>query len=121
MSLRRTPVFDYDEALRRADHDLETFHMLVELFVEHGPKELAEIKAAMDACDADAVVRSAHRLKGSVVQFCAPTVLEAAIALERMGRAGDVSSAAPVCAELESRLFQLVAALREELRKGFAA
>ncbi|MBH0198454.1 MAG: Hpt domain-containing protein [Nitrospira sp.] len=121
MSMRRNPVFDYDEALRRVDQDLETFHTLMELFVEHGPKELAAIKAAMDARDPAAVARSAHRLKGSVMQFCAPTVVEAAMELEKMGRAGDVSSGAPVYVELESRLFQLAAALRDELQKGFAA
>lgn len=121
MSMRRNPVFDYDEALRRVDQDLETFHTLVELFVEHGPKEFLAIKAALDARDPASVAHSAHRLKGSVMQFCAPTVLEAAAALETMGRAGDLSSAGPTCAELETNLSRLVEALRRELDKGLAA
>jgi hypothetical protein len=37
-------VFNLDEALARVDHDRETFDMMVELFLEHGPKDLAETR-----------------------------------------------------------------------------
>ena len=114
-------MFDYHEALRKVDQDLEIFHTLVELFVENGPKDFAAIKAALEARDPAAVAQSAHRLKGSVMQFCAPSVFEAAVALETMGKVGDLSSAGPTCAELEKHLFRLIEALRCELDNGLAA
>jgi HPt (histidine-containing phosphotransfer) domain-containing protein len=121
MNIKPSSVFDYNEALRRVDQDLEIFHTLVELFVEHGPKDCAAIKAALEAHDPAAVAHYAHRLKGSVMQFCAPTVLEAAVALETMGKVGDLASAGPTCAALETNLFRLIEALRCELDNGLAA
>lgn len=121
MSMRRNPVFDYDEALRRVDQDLETLLALVELFVEQGPKELAAIKAAMEARDPAAVARSAHRLKGSVMQFCAPATFEATKKLEELGKAGNLAEASEACAKLELELGRLLGELRRTLEKGLAA
>jgi HPt (histidine-containing phosphotransfer) domain-containing protein len=113
-------VFNLDEALARVEHDREIFETIAELFVEHGPNDLAAVKHALAAYDAAGVAQFAHRLKGSVMQFCAPAVFAGAKELEAMGRAGDLSSAGPICAELEASLSQLVEALRRELDKGFA-
>lgn len=121
MSMRPNPVFDYDEALRRVDQDLETFLALVELFVEQGPRDLAAIKAAVDLRDPDAVTKSAHRLKGAVLQFCAPATFEAAKRLEGLGKAGNLTEASEACAKLELELGQLLDELRRTLEKGFAA
>lgn len=121
MSMRRNSVFDYDEALRRVDQDLETFLTLVELFVEEGPKDFAAIRAAVDLKSPDAVTKSAHRLKGAVLQFCAPATFEAAKKLEEMGKAGNLTEAGETCAKLELELSRLVDELRRTLGKGLAA
>lgn len=121
MSMRPNPVFDYDEALRRVDQDLETFLTLVELFVEQGPKDFASIKAAVELKNSDAVAKSAHRLKGAVLQFCAPATFEAAKKLEALGKAGNLSEAGEACARLELELGQLLDELRRTLEKGLAA
>lgn len=114
-------IFNLGEALARADQDRELLHAMAELFVEHGPKDLAEIKRALDARDAAAVGRSAHRLKGAVLQFSAPAVLEAAKRMEEAGKAGDVTAAADLCGELEAELSRLIDALRLAMDKGLAA
>jgi len=121
MSMRPNPVFDCVEALRRVDQDLETFLALVELFVEQGPKEFASIKAAVDLKNPDALAKSAHRLKGAVLQFCAPATLEAAKTLESLGKAGNLTEASEACAKLELELHQLLDELRRTLEKGLAA
>jgi HPt (histidine-containing phosphotransfer) domain-containing protein len=119
--MRRNPVFDYDEALRKVDQDLETFLMLVELFVEQGPKDLASIKVAVDLKNPDAVTQSAHRLKGAVLQFCAPSTFEAAKKLEDLGKTGNLTGVSEACAKLELELGLLVDELRRTLEKGLAA
>ncbi|MBH0178702.1 MAG: Hpt domain-containing protein [Nitrospira sp.] len=114
-------IFNLNEALARADQDMELFQTMAELFLEHGPKDMAEIRTALAACDAAAAGRSAHRLKGAVLQFCAPATLEAAKRMEEMGKAGDVAAAAGLCDELECELARLLDAIRHVMDKGLAA
>ncbi len=111
-------VFSLEEALARIDHDCEIFQTMAEIFVDQGPKDLAETQAALAAQDAAALARSAHRLKGAVLQFCAPSVFEATQELEELGKTGNLRSAVAVCARLETELLRLIAALREALDKG---
>ena len=114
-------VFDLEEALSRIEHDYETFRLMAELFLEIGPKDLGAVKAAVEARDPVATAQTAHRLKGSVMQFCAPVPYEAAKALEMMGKAGDMTGAADAYAGLESGLTRLVEALRRTLEEELAA
>jgi len=114
-------TFNLNEALARADQDMELFQAMAELFLEHGPKDMAEIKTALAARDAAAAGRSAHRLKGAVLQFCAPAALEAAMRMEEAGKAGDVAAAAGLCGELEAELSRLLNALRRVMDTGLAA
>ncbi|NGZ95194.1 MAG: hypothetical protein CV089_03500 [Nitrospira sp. WS110] len=119
--MTQDPVFDIDEALARVDHDRETFDMMLDLFVEHGPKDLAEAKAALDVQNAVGVARSSHRLKGAVLQFCAPAALDACKALEETAKAGNLAQAEALYATLERELLRLLYALRLERDKGLAA
>ncbi|MBH0206624.1 MAG: Hpt domain-containing protein [Nitrospira sp.] len=114
-------IFNLGEALARADQDHELLQAMAELFLEHGPKDLAEIKAALAARDAAAAGRSAHRLKGAVLQFCAPAALEAAMRMEEAGKAGDIAAASALYGGLEAELTGLLDALRFEMDKGLAA
>jgi HPt (histidine-containing phosphotransfer) domain-containing protein len=119
--MTQDPVFDMDEALARVDHDRETFDMMLDLFVEHGPKDLAEAKAALDVQNSVGVARSSHRLKGAVLQFCAPAALDACKALEDTAKAGNLAQAEALYATLERELLRLLNALRLERDKGLAA
>lgn len=114
-------VFNLNEALGRVDHDRETFEMMVELFLEHGPKDLAETQAALGIQDAVGVARSSHRLKGAILQFCAPAALHACKALEETAKAGNLIHAEELYATLEQELLRLLDALRHECDTGHAA
>lgn len=114
-------IFNLNEALARADHDYELLQAMAELFLEHSPKDLAEIKTALAVRDAEAVGRFAHRLKGAVLQLCAPAMLEAAKRMEDAGKAGDIAAAAALYGGLEAELTVLLDALRFEMDKGLAA
>jgi histidine phosphotransfer protein HptB len=105
-------VFSLDEALSRVDHDVEILHTMAAIFVDQGPKDLEHLQAALASGDAAAVARDAHRLKGALLQFCAPAVFEATKELEAWGQAGDLTSARAACARLETELPRLLAALR---------
>jgi hypothetical protein len=79
--------------LTRIDGDLDLLRKMVEPF-------LAD-------CDCAQVERTAHFLKGSVGNFCAPAVFDAALRLERMARSGDLTGAHDGYADLAEGIDRL--------------
>ncbi|OQW33612.1 MAG: hypothetical protein A4E19_04305 [Nitrospira sp. SG-bin1] len=114
-------VFSLPEALARVDDDRETFQVMIELFLEHGPKDLADARSALDAGNAPGVARSSHRLKGAILQFCAPAALQACKDLEESAKAESLTHGGQLYAALERELQRLLDALRQVQDKGMAA
>lgn len=108
-------VFNLADALSRLDQDEDLFYTLVEIFVEQVPMDMAATQAALDAGDANALARAAHRLKGAILQFSAPTALEATRQLEALGKTGTLDGAAAMCAHVDRELQKLLMALRGHL------
>jgi HPt (histidine-containing phosphotransfer) domain-containing protein len=119
--MKQDPIFSLDEALARVDDDRETFQMMIELFMEHGPKDLAETQAALDAGNAAGVARSSHRLKGAILQFCAPAALQACNELEESAKAGNLAHGRRLYAMLEQEIQLLLAALSQLRANGMVA
>lgn len=82
-----------------AEQDLVT--EIASLFCIDARKSLEEIRAAVQASDADAAGRIAHRLKSSSVYLGARFVTELASAMERLGRDGDLAGLAEQLPQLE--------------------
>jgi two-component system sensor histidine kinase/response regulator len=106
-----TAAIDREVALSRVGGDAELLKEIAELFIEDYPKAMEEIRHAADAGDAKGLERSAHGLKGSVSNFGAAAAVDAARALESMGRAHQLAEVQQVILSLELAL----AALRPEL------
>ncbi|MCP9452494.1 MAG: Hpt domain-containing protein [Nitrospira sp.] len=119
--MNRNTVFDLREALSRVDDDRETLQAMIEVFLEQGPQDLAAVRQALERRDATAAARSAHRLKGSVLQFCAEAAVEAAKAVEAAAKGGDVEETTRLFQQLEAEMVRLCEALRTELEKNLAA
>jgi HPt (histidine-containing phosphotransfer) domain-containing protein len=104
-------AFDINEALARVDGDKELLCEMAELFLEEYPRFLSQIREAVANQDPQTLAYAAHTLKGSAGNFAAASTFEAALALERMGRQGDVSHAPAALAQLETALAKLTPAL----------
>lgn len=94
-------------ALSRVGGDLELLQEIARLFLDDTPRMMKEIRDAMAAGDARAVERAAHSLKGCVANFGANSAFEAALAMERKGRGGDLSGIHELYAQLERLIGQL--------------
>jgi HPt (histidine-containing phosphotransfer) domain-containing protein len=106
-SLRRSyvpSIIDKTALLERLDGDQKLLGELVQLFQEDSPQLLATIRDAVAAGDAFQLMRAAHTLKGSVGNFCAHAIFEAAFQLESIGRDGDLTKAPAALATLETLL-----------------
>jgi response regulator RpfG family c-di-GMP phosphodiesterase len=97
-------VFDPEKALSRVGDDRKLLGELAEIFLEECPKLLTDVRQAVAARDAIRLKRSAHTLKGTVDNFAAQAVFEAAFRLERMGRDGNLAGVEAAWAALEEEM-----------------
>ena len=108
-----TPPFDEQAALARLDGDRDLLRDVAGLFVTEAPRIVQSMRAAVAAGDARALQLSAHALKGSASTFSAKSLVEAAWALEQMGRRADLGGAAEALVGLEREAARLRKALAE--------
>lgn len=104
-----------DEAaiLSGMDGNRRLLRDLTRIFLADYPKQLAEIKTAIQAADAERLRRAAHGLKGSVGNFGAKKAFETASQLETMGKTGKLDAAPGTYPALESELSQLTRELKK--------
>jgi PAS domain S-box-containing protein len=102
---------DESLALSRVGGDADLLKEVVELFLDDYPSTFEKIRNAVASRDASALEHHAHSLKGSVATFGANRAFEAAFALEKQGRSGDLTGVQDGLSSLERAL----EALRPEL------
>lgn len=86
-------AFDHNELMDRLDGDLEFLEESIEIFDEDAAPLLDQIREAVTARDAAALVTPAHTLKGMLSNFCAPPAEHAARDLEMRGRENQLADA----------------------------
>jgi CheY-like chemotaxis protein/HPt (histidine-containing phosphotransfer) domain-containing protein len=111
----RPARFDPRPLLRRINDDSDLFRELIHLFQEDCPRMMETLRAAVESGNADSVEHAAHHLKGSVSNFAAADVVQAAQHLELLGRHGDLREARDAYHALEQSLDGFRASLDEWL------
>ena len=106
-------IIDHHAALERVGGDTELLHEIAQIFLEDYPRSLSELRDAAGQGDAHRVERTAHGLKGAAANFGAQPVVDAALALENMGRGGDLSGFSAALAALEQTLGRFKSELEE--------
>jgi PAS domain S-box-containing protein len=106
----RSPV-NAIELMDRVGEDVGLLEEIVGLFRESCPGQLDALRAAVARGDSHGVERAAHAIKGSVGNLAATAAAAMARRLEMMGRAGDLSEAAPALSELEAEIERVLVAL----------
>src|SRR3954466_6619918 len=107
------PVFDRAELLDRVGNDMAFLSETIDMLVADGRSLMADIQKAVQAGDAAGVGRSAHALKGMISNFCAPGPQEAALAVEKLGKSGDLSGAPEALKRVGEQLEVLIAELQQ--------
>ena len=113
-----TMALNLPEALNRVDGDQDLFLTLAQMFLDESPKEAMAARAALERQDGVSLAAAAHKLKGSVMELCAPRLFESVKRLEELGRQGEFAEASSVCANVETHLAEVHAALRELITGG---
>ncbi|MEO7191651.1 MAG: response regulator [Vicinamibacterales bacterium] len=111
----RAHAFNYSEVIARLGSDEHLFSDIVEMFLVDAPRQLAAVKNAIDAGDADRLRAAAHDLKRAAGNFAAPAAVDAARALEILGRHGVLDAAPEACRRLEDEVALLTTELENTL------
>ncbi len=113
-------VIDPAAVLERFDGDKEVLSEVVGLFLDECPRLVSDVRLAVARRDAAAIDRTAHTLKGSASNF-SPSTAAAALKLEQMGRAGNLTDAEEAFTVLEEEIARLVPALAALVTEGVKA
>ena len=100
-------VLDRKVALSQLDGDADTLAMLLDLFRADAPNTLEAIRKAVKESSASGLRSAAHKFKGSLSALGAGLAMKAALQLETIGRAGDMTGAQSALTVLEHEIGRL--------------
>lgn len=106
------PVFDRELLLERLGGDSDLVDEIVQIFLESAEEMIATVDSAVADGDAHRVERSAHALKGALLNIAAEPVAERALRLEQVGRSGELELCSQLLDELKQDYDLLLQALR---------
>lgn len=86
-------VINRKDLQERLDGDFELFVELGKIFIADSNSLISKISDSITGNDASVLGKTAHTLKGSVANFSAFRAFEAALALEKIGKSGDLKNA----------------------------
>jgi PAS domain S-box-containing protein len=115
------PSVDAAALLAGFNGDAKLVQDVAEVFLQDGPVMLARLRDAARHRDATALAATAHAIKGSAGLFSQGPAYQSARRLEERARAGDLSTADTLCADIEADVARLMAELRDlrnELRRA---
>ena len=107
-----TIVFDREGLLERLGGDTELLAELLEIFLGECREMMAAVQSAVDAGDANRIERSAHSLKGALLNISAEAAAERALQLEQVGCAGELELASSLLDDLQEEIQRLEPELR---------
>ena len=100
-------VFNRQDFLQRVDGDEELLGVLLEIFLEHTPQQLQEIRQALETGDAVQLEGQAHSLKGAAASISAETLTAAALELELAGKNRELERARALSEDLAQEFERL--------------
>ena len=112
-STSKKNIIDEAAILEGMDGNRKLLRDLTRIFLADCPKQLAEIKSAIDMGNAERLRRAAHALKGSVGNFAAKRAVAIASQLEALGKTGNLDAAQGAYVTLEDELSQLTRELNK--------
>ena len=110
--------FNHGDFSERLGGDPQLVAEVVRVFLDDCPRLLRNVQAAIDGSNAEQLRQSAHELKGAAGNFGATAVVDAAQALEILGRHAALDAAPAAWRRLESETNQLQDVLRHALSES---
>ena len=114
MQSSSSTAFDRDEMLERLGGDAELLQDVLEVFLEECPRMMGEIVEAVSGQDVELVRRSAHSIKGALLNISAGAAAEEATRLEAMAAEASLDGSYGALERLRTEIDRLQNALAEQ-------
>ncbi len=116
--VKPAPAFDLTQLRRNMDDDAEMMHDIVSAFVRDHVTQVQTLRQALGDGDVALATRTAHTLKGLLLTLAAQDAANAALAMERTLKSGDVALATTFLPELHTQLARLLPELQALANKA---
>jgi signal transduction histidine kinase/CheY-like chemotaxis protein/PAS domain-containing protein len=115
-TMQERGMVDWRALVDGLDGDKDLLVEMIQLFRDDSEKHLEAIREAVAANDIQRLLQAAHSLKGAAANFTAPEVLNLALEVETLARAGNLQKAGTLVPALEEKVHLLVASLTQFAR-----
>jgi len=109
------PVWDRASLFERVRQNEALANKLIQLMLDELPKLLSELRENINHGDLDAIVATAHRIKGSSGNLSAIRVAKLAASIEMEARQGGIDSVRELAVEFEQQVNILIEQLRKQI------
>ena len=112
------PIVDTEELMDYLEVDLELLQDAFDIFCEVSQNDQTELQAAVDAGDVEAVHKAAHKIKGMLSNFQAPSACETAQKIELMTDPGMLTGVQPLLDKLRGQIETVRSEIIQILQSG---
>ncbi|MEX2476124.1 Hpt domain-containing protein [Marinobacter sp.] len=101
------PHLDEEALAELQDVMDDEFDVLIHTYISDSAERILSLRAALEAGDADALMKTAHSLKGSCINIGAPRLGVLCREVEVAGRASRLDEVEPVLSTIEAEFRQV--------------
>jgi HPt (histidine-containing phosphotransfer) domain-containing protein len=105
-------IFDREVMLERLGGDDQLLDEVLNVFLEEAPDMMADLRGAVTGGDPSALERSAHSIKGALLNISADSPADLASRLEELGSAEQLDGTRLLLDDLEAEIDQLTRILQ---------
>jgi CheY-like chemotaxis protein len=116
--VKPAPAFDLLQLRRNMDDDAEMMQDIVTAFLRDHATQLQTLRQALGGGDLALATRTAHTLKGLLLTLAAQEAADAALAMEKTLKAGDLATATAMLPALHTQLARLLPELQALANKA---
>ena len=113
-----SPLLDAADLMAQLDNDLDLLREILGIFLDQSEELLTGLDAAWARGDQEELIRTAHTLKGSLLQIGAGAAAPFAEHIELLGRDGMFSSVPDASATLHSVMKRVEREVRDHLARS---
>lgn len=106
-------IFNGSDLIRRLMGDEDLAKPVIAGFVDDIPKQIKLLKGYLLNGDAQAVQRQAHTIKGAAANVSCGNLMDAALEVEKAGKAGDLDRATTLMPRIEEQFVILIKTLKQ--------